>query len=119
MLRVVHDADSGEVPLEKMPLDELARVGARKMLRQTLEAEVASYVEGHQDERDAHGHAMVVRNGKRVDERGQRQRFTSKILPPYMRRSPKVAEVLPVLYLRGLSTGDFRLYPGLPTNEKR
>src|SRR3989454_11037953 len=37
-----------------------------------------------------------------------RQRFTSEILPPYMRRSPKVAEVLPVLYLRGLSTGDFR-----------
>ena len=39
---------------------------------------------------------------------GQRQRFTSRILPPYMRRSPKVAEVLPILYLRGLSTGDFR-----------
>ena len=46
-------------------------------------------------------------NDKRVDEHGQRQRFTSRILPPYMRRSPKVAEVLPVLYLRGLSTGDF------------
>jgi putative transposase len=43
-----------------------------------------------------------------VDEQGQRQRFTSRILPPYMRRSPKVAEVLPILYLRGLSTGDFR-----------
>src|SRR5439155_8933581 len=39
---------------------------------------------------------------------GERRRFTSRILPPYMRRSPKVAEVLPVLYLRGLSTGDFR-----------
>jgi putative transposase len=39
---------------------------------------------------------------------GRRQRFTSRILPPYMRRSPKVAEVLPILYLRGLSTGDFR-----------
>ncbi len=64
MLRVVHDAGSGEVPLEKMPLDELARVGARKMLRQALEAEVASYVEGHQDERDADGRALVVRNGK-------------------------------------------------------
>jgi transposase-like protein len=47
-------------------------------------------------------------NDKRVDEQGQRQRFRSSILPPYMRRSPKVAEVLPVLYLRGLSTGDFK-----------
>lgn len=131
MLRVVHDAGTGEVPLEKMALDELARVGARKMLRQALEAEVASYVEGHHDERDADGRALVVRNGKararkvtvgsgtieveaprvndkRIDEDGHRRRFTSKILPPYMRRSPKVAEVLPILYLRGLSTGDFR-----------
>jgi len=77
------------------------------------------------------GHALVVRNGRarprkvtlgagtieiqaprvndrRRDARGERQRFTSSILPPYMRRSPKVAEVLPILYLRGLSTGDFR-----------
>ena len=45
---------------------------------------------------------------KRVDATGQRERFTSRILPPYMRRSPTVAEVLPILYLRGLSTGDFR-----------
>ena len=42
-------------------------------------------------------------NDKRVDATGQRERFTSRILPPYMRRSPKVAEVLPILYLRGLS----------------
>ena len=47
-------------------------------------------------------------NDRRTDESGRRQRFTSSILPPYMRRSPKVSEVLPVLYLRGLSTGDFR-----------
>jgi transposase-like protein len=47
-------------------------------------------------------------NDKRHDENGERMRFTSQILPPYMRRSPKVAEVLPVLYLRGLSTGDFK-----------
>ena len=72
------------------------------------------------------GRALVVRNGKarprkvtlgagtvavtapRVNDRRVREQFTSRILPPYMRRSPKVAEVLPVLYLRGLSTGDFR-----------
>jgi putative transposase len=110
-------------------LDELARQGAQEMLRQALELEVAAYLETHQ-ERDPQGHALVVRNGKgrartvlcgtgalrveapRVNDRrvrqGQRQRFTSQILPPYMRRSPKLAEVLPVLYLRGLSTGDFQ-----------
>ena len=97
-------------------LDELAREGARRMLAAALEAEVAAYIEQHQDERDEQGHRLVVRNGKaqartltlgagtieleapriddrRVDETGRRQRFTSEILPPYMRRSPKVAEV--------------------------
>ena len=47
-------------------------------------------------------------NDRRLDESGRRQRFTNRILPPYLRRSPTVAEVLPILYLRGLSTGDFR-----------
>ncbi len=100
------------------------------MLMTALEEEVSDYVERHIQERDEDGHALVVRNGrararkvtmgsgtveveaprvndKRVED-GQRQRFTSGILPPYMRRSPRVSEVLPVLYLRGLSTNDFR-----------
>lgn len=100
------------------------------MLMAALEAEVAQYIEGA-TERDDDGRRLVVRNGhgrarkltlgagtvevraprvedRRVGEDGERQRFTSRILPPYMRRSPKVAEVLPILYLRGLSTGDFR-----------
>ena len=112
-------------------LDELARTGARKMLMTALAVEVAQYVDAHQEARDEQGRRLVVRNGrararkvtcgagtlevsaprvhdKRVDATGQPQRFTSRILPPYMRRSPKVAEVLPILYLRGLSTGDFR-----------
>jgi transposase-like protein len=111
-------------------LDEIAREGARRMLLAALEAEVAAYLEAHAVARDGDGHALVVRNGKgrtrhvtigsgtitvnaprmndrRVDVDGQRCKFTSRILPPYMRRSPKVAEVLPVLYLRGLSTEDF------------
>ena len=101
------------------------------MLVAALEAEVAAYLEAHRDERGDDGHALVVRNGKgrprkvtvgagtipvsaprvnhrRTDQDGERRRFTSRILPPYMRRSPKVAEVLPVVYLRGPSTGDFR-----------
>src|SRR5215203_1286239 len=129
----VHDKRVGvEGAAMVSTLDELAREGARRMLAAAaLEAEVAAYVEEHQAERDDQGHRLVVRNGKaqarkltlgagtvelqapriddrRVDEAGRRQRFTSEILPPYMRRSPKVAEVLPILYLRGLSTGDFR-----------
>jgi putative transposase len=114
-----------------LSLDGLAREGARRLLALALEAEVAAYIEEHQQERDGRGRRLVVRNGKapartvvlgsgaveieaprvddrRVDAQGQRRRFTSEILPPYMRRSPKVAEVLPILYLRGLSTGDFR-----------
>jgi len=130
MMKVVAKSPEVEEALGPQTLDEVAWQGARAMLRHALEVEVAAYLERHQ-ERDAGGHALVVRNGKararkvtcgagtltvaaprvndrRVDAQGQRQRFTSRILPPYMRRSPKVAEVLPVLYLRGLSTGDFQ-----------
>ena len=112
-------------------LDTLAREGARRMLMTALEAEVTEYIERFAEVRDTDGHRLVVRNGqaqertvtcgagtwpvraprvndKRVDADGARERFTSRILPPYMRRSPQVSEVLPLLYLRGLSTGDFR-----------
>ena len=106
-------------------LDELAREGARRMILAALELEVEQYVEKLCHLRDENGYALVVRNGKaeprtvslgagsikfqapRVDDRRPDQRFTSRILPPYMRRSPRLNEALPVLYLRGLSTGDF------------
>jgi transposase-like protein len=114
-----------------LALDEICRAGAQRMLAFALEAEVDAYLDqatGHRDER---GHALVVRNGRarartvvtgagaievaapRVNDRrldeatGKRRRFQSSILPPYVRRSPKVAEVLPLLYLHGLSTSDF------------
>ena len=133
MLKIVENEAVRE---EGYTLDALAREGARRMLMSALEEEVAAYVERHAEARDGEGRRLVVRNGqarargitcgagtlevraprvndRRVDEEGERCRFTSRILPPYMRRSPKVAEVLPVLYLRGLSTGDFR--PALET----
>lgn len=131
MVKIEEASREGKEELVGLTLDELARAGAQRMLRVALEAEVSDYVAGHGEQRDEGGRALVVRNGhaqprkvtvgsgtlevraprvddRRVDDAGERQRFRSRILPPYMRRSPKVAEVLPILYLRGLSTGDFR-----------
>lgn len=118
------------VPEEVSPLDEIARRGAQRMIEAALAVEVEQYVSRLRDQRDEHGHALVVRNGHaqeravtvgsgtmkirapRVNDKrvidGERQRFVSKILPPYLRRSRNVSELLPLLYLRGLSTGDFR-----------
>ena len=112
-------------------LDELARQGAQRMLAAALQAEVAAYIDAHAGEVDQDGHRLVVRNGshqarevataagavavraprvndKRVDpETGVRERFSSAILPAWARKSPGVAQVLPLLYLHGLSSGDF------------
>jgi len=130
MLRVVEKPTKENEEL-RTTLDELLQRGALKMLHEALETEVDDYVTRHREARDERGRALVVRNGKaparqlvtgsgtlavqaprvndrRVDGDGERQRFTSQILPSYMRRAPKVTEVLPILYLRGLSTGDFQ-----------
>lgn len=115
---------------QRSPLDELLRRGAREMLLQAVEEEVAAYIEAHKQERDADGRRLVVRHGqarertivsgmgplkiraprvkdRRVDEQGRRFRFTSQILPPYLRRTKSVEELIPWLYLKGISTGDF------------
>ncbi len=99
-------------------LDELAREGARRMVAVALRAEADEYVERFSEEVDDRGYRLVVRNGrarerkvtvgsgtfpikaprvndKRVDDQGERQRFSSRILPAYARRSPKVGEVIP------------------------
>jgi putative transposase len=125
---IADDAAQGELRLE---LDELFREGARRMLAAALEAEVDAYLATHAAERDERGRRLVVRNGHapartitsgvgqvevarpRVDDRrvdattGARMQFHSMLLPRWCRRSPKVAEVLPLLYLHGLSGGDF------------
>jgi transposase-like protein len=134
MLTVVHDAelanDDTAVAGGSL-LDEIVRDGARRMLEAALAAEIAAYVEQFIDQVDANGRRLVVRNGyhgerqvltgagavavkaprvndKRVDpDTGERLRFSSAILPAWARKSPQVSEVLPLLYLHGLSSGDF------------
>jgi putative transposase len=129
MLSVVVDEQArAELALD---LDELLREGARRMLAVALEAEVDAYIGAHAALVDEQGHRLVRRNGHaparrlatgagqvevirpRVDDRrvdptsGQRAQFQSVILPRWCRRSPKVAAVLPLLYLHGLSSSDF------------
>ena len=131
MLKVVHDAEASNESAGGSMLDEIVRDGARQMLAAALQAEVAAYIEAFADQVDEQGRRLVVRNGsrverdvmtaagaipvraprindKRIDEvTGERRRFASAILPAWARKSPKVAEVLPLLYLHGLSSGDF------------
>ena len=128
MLKVI--TERSEPPAIGAALDELARAGAQRMIAAALQLEVEEYVARFRGVRDGVGHALVVRNGAarprpvttgvgpvrlvapRVNDRrvvdGVRQKFTSAILPPYVRRSPRVESVLPLLYLHGLSSGDFR-----------
>lgn len=107
-------------------IDDLVRRGAQRMLEAALQAEVENYLQRHSQERDENGHALVVRNGRsqertvqcaagaiqikapRVHDKRAGQKFSSHILPPYMRKTPRLEEAVPILYLRGLSTGDFQ-----------
>lgn len=108
----------------------ILREGAQRLLSQAIEAEVDAYIAAYKDLRDAEGRRLVVRNGykdereiqtglgavpvrqprvndKRLDTGGKRMRFTSSILPPYLRRTKSIEELIPWLYLKGVSTGDF------------
>ena len=133
MLTVVHDADVSNQngAAGGSLLDEIVRDGARAMLAAALQAEVVAYIDAHAGEVDEAGHRLVVRNGfhqprevitaagavpvraprvndKRIDaETGERRRFCSAILPAWARKSPQVVQVLPLLYLHGLSSSDF------------
>jgi transposase-like protein len=129
MLKIVADESTGEELSSS--LDEICREGARRMLAAALEVEADEYISTLVDQLDEGGRRLVVRNGharprtittaagaveiraprvndRRVDpDSGERARFKSSIVPPWCRKSPKVSEVLPLLYLHGLSTGDF------------
>ncbi|MGP3936331.1 IS256 family transposase, partial [Nonomuraea sp. KM88] len=124
-------ADDSPLPTSASLIDQIVREGARQMLAVALQAEVDAYVAAFAGERDENGRRLVVRNGyhaareiltaagavevkaprvndKRIDEdSGERRRFSSAILPAWARKSPQITEVLPLLYLHGLSSGDF------------
>ena len=129
MLKIVAGESAGEEL--SSTLDGICREGARRMLAAALELEAGEYVAAVQHVLDETGRRLVVRNGHarsrtvttaagaveirapRVNDRrvdlvsGKRMKFKSSIVPPWCRKSPKVSEVLPLLYLHGLSTGDF------------
>ena len=130
---MVGDDRTGGVELGESSsvIDDIVREGARRMLAEALQAEVDAYIARFSAERDERGRRLVVRNGShqprdvltsagavgvvapRVNDRridpdtGERAKFSSAILPPWCRKTPKINEVLPLLYLHGLSTSDF------------
>ena len=124
MLQITTNKREEEV-LGEICLDEIARRGAEKMLAAALKAEADQYVERLSGERDEKGHALVVKNGSarprkvtvgwgvldviapRVEDRREGEGFISEILPRYRRKSPRLAEALPLMYLKGMSSGDF------------
>lgn len=130
MDQVTTEAIQFPAPSTTDVLTDVLREGAQRLLAQAVEAEVGAYVDAHAEQFDADGHRLVVRNGhkperqiqtgigpvtvrqprvddRRVDQAGQRIRFTSRILPPYLRKTKAIEELIPWLYLKGISTGDF------------
>jgi putative transposase len=116
-------------PVVCLTLEQVAREGARRALQKAIEDEVTEYLEDHRDHLDDAGHRLVVRNGhkpprtiltgigpleviqprvddRRIDENGVRFRFTSKYLPPYLRKTKVIEELVPWLYLKGISTSE-------------
>lgn len=110
----------------ELSLDEIAREGARRMLTEALKLEIEEYIAQNKNEVDENGNRLVVRNGygksrkitlgsgtvdikaPRINDQRPDKKFSSFILPPYLRKSPKVENLLPILYLKGLSTNNFK-----------
>src|SRR6185295_10245947 len=117
--------DCSQVQSARSALDEILRQGAQKLLGAAIQNEVDEYIQTHAAVRDEKGHRLVVRNGylperqiqtplgevsirqARVNDRRPEQKFLSKLLPPYLRRTPSLEALIPALYLRGISTNDF------------
>lgn len=122
---VVEIKDPAQAESCRSALDELLRLGAQQMLHAAIKNEVQEYIQTHASLRDDKGRKLVVRNGylperelqtpvgnvsirqPRVDDRRPDQKFLSRLLPPYLRRTPSLEALIPALYLRGISTGDF------------
>lgn len=125
MLKVIPNKSETRQDFE-LSLDEIAREGARRLLVHALNLEVEQYILQNKNEVDENGKRLVVRNGlskprtitmgsgsveiqaPRINDRRDGEQFFSSILPPYLRKSPKVESLLPILYLKGLSTIDFK-----------
>ena len=122
------NADALPLATQKDVLSEVLRQGATQLLARAIQAEVAAYLDARSDVRDEAGRQQVVRNGylpqrtiltglgpvevrqPRVQDRrpaGRREKFSSAILPPYLRKAKSIEELIPWLYLKGISSGDF------------
>lgn len=131
MKTTTHDPESQLIDLNsslvcRTALEQTLRQGARKMLQTAIEAEVSDYIERHLEQRDAKGRRLVTRNGSkpvrslqsplgpidiqqpRVHDRRPGKQFSSNILPPYLRRVASLDNLIPALYLRGISTNEMQ-----------
>lgn len=123
----ITENNPAENVLKDMLLDDILQEGARKLLQAAIEEEIDKHLEKYKSLRDAEGKQLITRNGHmpereiqtgvgpvsvrrpRVDDRAlpEDERFSSIILPPYIRRAPTIDALIPLLYLKGVSTNDF------------
>lgn len=126
MLQLLSNLPENENELLQFSLDEIVRLGAKRLLIHALNQEVDEYVNKHHHIVDDNGHRLIVKNGRgqkrkiitgagnieiqapRVDDKRDSKKFTSKILPPYLRKSANIDSIIPVLYLKGLSGNAFQ-----------
>ena len=123
------EVEKPEKNVFESPLDEVVRQGAQKMLQTALNVEIEAFCHKHEDKRDESGHRTIVKNGyhkersivtgagqlnirtPRIDDRVLKEtdepRFHSTLIPPYLRRTKNIEELVPLLYLKGISTGGF------------